>query len=95
MCRLREAIRQKCTELWKSQQWNACAKNKIVIMPQPLYSPDLAADDFFLFPKLNTPMKGKRFATIEEIKKNRNRGTVGDTKKRFSEVFRGMEKTLT
>ena len=45
-------------------------KNKAVIMPQlPLpYSSDLAPTDFFLFPKLKTPMKGKRFATIEEIK---------------------------
>lgn len=44
------------------------AKNKTVIMPQPPNSPDLASADFFLFPKLKTPMKGKRFDTIEEIK---------------------------
>ena len=44
------------------------AKNKTVIMHQPTYSPDLAPAEFFLFPKLKTPMKGKRFATIEEIK---------------------------
>ena len=43
-------------------------KNKTVIMPQPPYSPDLAPAEFFLFPKLKTTMKGKRFATIEEIK---------------------------
>ena len=43
-------------------------KNKIVIMPQPLYLPDLAPPDCFLFPKQKTPMKEKRFATIEEIK---------------------------
>ena len=36
------------------------AKNKTVNMPQPPYSPDMAAADFFLFPKLKTP--------IEEIK---------------------------
>ena len=44
------------------------AKNKTVIMPQPTYSPDLAPADFFLFPKLKTPMKGKRFSMIKEIK---------------------------
>lgn len=32
------------------------------------YSPDLARCDFFLFPKLKRPMRGRRFATIEEIK---------------------------
>ena len=37
-------------------------------MPQQPYSPDLTPADFFLFPKLKTPMRGKRFATIEEIK---------------------------
>ena len=37
-------------------------------MPQPPYSPDLAPCDFFLFPKLKKPMKGRRFATVEERK---------------------------
>ena len=45
-------------------------KNKTVIMPQPPYLPDLASADFFLFQKLKTMMKGKCFATIEEIKEN-------------------------
>ena len=44
------------------------AQNKTVIMLQPPYSLDLAPADFFLFPKLKTPMKGKCFSTIEEIK---------------------------
>ena len=44
------------------------AKNKIVIMPPPPYSPDLVPADFFFYQKLKTPMKGKRFATIEKIK---------------------------
>ena len=76
MSRLCEAIREKRTELWKNQSWilhydNASddtlmlvreflAKNKTVIMPQPLYSTALAPADFFLFPKRKTLMKGKR-----------------------------------
>ena len=43
------------------------AQNKTIIMHQPPYSTDLAPADFFLFPKLKTPMKGKLFVTIEEI----------------------------
>ncbi|KAG5316889.1 MOS1T transposase, partial [Acromyrmex insinuator] len=43
-------------------------KNNTLMMPQPPYSPDLAPCDFFLFPKLKRPMKGRRYATIEEIK---------------------------
>lgn len=84
MRRLREAIRRKRPDLWQNNSWllhhdNApahtsllvrdfLAKNNTVITPQPPYSPDLAPCDFFLFPKLKRPMKGRRFATIEEIK---------------------------
>ena len=43
--------------------------------------------------KPNIP-NGKRFATIEEMKEKSKETLVGDTKKRVSEVFRGLEKTL-
>ena len=33
-------------------------------------SPDLASSDFCLFPKLKSPLKGKRFQTIDEIQEN-------------------------
>ena len=61
-------------------------------MPQAPYSPDLAPADFCLFPKLKTPMKGKSFAMNEQIKDKSE--VVGDTKKRISEVFRGLGKSL-
>lgn len=44
------------------------AKNNTLMMPQPPYSPDLAPCDIFLFPKLKRPMKGRRYATLDEIK---------------------------
>ena len=69
-------------------------ENKTVIMPQPIYSPDLVPADFFLFPKQKTPMKEKRFATIEQIKKIETKA-VGDTKKHISEVSRGLKKKLS
>ena len=68
------------------------AKNKTAIIPQPPYSLVLAPADIFLLPKLKPPMKGKRFATLEELKKILKQGPVGHTKKRVSEVFRGLEK---
>ena len=37
---------------------------------QPLYSPDLVPCDFWCFPKLNSPLKGKRFHTINEIQES-------------------------
>ncbi|UYV79647.1 hypothetical protein LAZ67_18000172 [Cordylochernes scorpioides] len=84
MRNLREAIRQKRPDLWKNKNWllhhdNApahtsmlvrdfLAKNNTLMMPQPLYPPDLAPCDFFLLPKLKRPMKGRRYATLDEIK---------------------------
>jgi histone-lysine N-methyltransferase SETMAR len=34
-------------------------------MDHPPYSPDLAARDFWLFPKLKNALKGQRFADIQ------------------------------
>lgn len=81
---LREAIRRKRPELWRGNSWtlhhdNApahttlliqqfLAKHSTVVMLQPLYSPDMAPCDFFLFPKLKRTLKGQRFSTIDEIK---------------------------
>jgi hypothetical protein len=34
---------------------------------QAPYSPDMASCDFWLFPKLKVPLKGKRFESREDI----------------------------
>jgi transposase len=46
------------------------AKHGIPVVSQPLYSPDLAPCDFFLFPKIKMALKGKRFQDVDEIKQN-------------------------
>ena len=46
------------------------AKHQITPVTQPPYSPDLVPCDFWLFPKLKSPLKGKRFQTIDEIQEN-------------------------
>ncbi|UYV79128.1 hypothetical protein LAZ67_17001194 [Cordylochernes scorpioides] len=84
MRNFREAIRQKRPDLWKNKNWllqhdNApahtsllvrdfLAKNNTLMMPQPPYSPELAPCVFILFPKQKKPMKGRRYATLDEIK---------------------------
>ena len=101
--RLSKAIRQKLTELWKNQSWilhhdNApayismlvcefLAKNNTVIMPQSPYSPNLAPADFFLFPKVKTPMKEKHLATIEEIIKESKQKLLAIPKIAFQKSF--------
>ena len=107
---MRETIRQKHTELWRNQSWswhydNApahtsmlvrtfLAKNKTVIRPQPPYLPDLAPAEFFPFPELKTPTKGKRFATIEEIKEKSKQEMLAVPLGAFQKCFEGLEKTL-
>ena len=66
------------------------AKNKTIIKPQPPYSQDLVPADFFVIPKLKTPMKGKRFATIDEIKENSKQELLSIQKR----AFLGFGKTL-
>ena len=46
------------------------AEHQITQVAQPHYSPDLVPCDFWLFPKLKSPLKGKRFQTIDEIQEN-------------------------
>ncbi|UYV71281.1 hypothetical protein LAZ67_8002486 [Cordylochernes scorpioides] len=81
--RLREAIRKKRPEKWTNGDWilhhdNArphtahlvtsfLAINGTEILPQPPYSPDIAPNDFFLFPKLKAVLKGRHFDTREDI----------------------------
>ena len=42
----------------------------IKTVPHPPYSPDLAACDFWLFPKLKEKLWGCRYETIEEMKES-------------------------
>ncbi|UYV78282.1 hypothetical protein LAZ67_16000780 [Cordylochernes scorpioides] len=81
--RLREAIRKKRPEKWTNGGWilhhdNArphtahlmtsfLAKNGTQILHQPPYFPDIAPNDFFLFPKLKAVLKGRRFDTRDDI----------------------------
>ncbi|KYN36550.1 hypothetical protein ALC56_09095, partial [Trachymyrmex septentrionalis] len=104
----RNAIRQKRPDLWKNKNWllhhdNAPAhtsllvrefltKNNTLMMPQPPYSPDLAPCDFFLFPKLKRPMKGRRYATIEEIKTASMEELNKITKNNFLKCFEDWKK---
>ena len=45
-------------------------KCQIIQVTQPPYSPDLVPCDFWLFPKLKSPLKGKSFQTVDEILEN-------------------------
>ena len=84
--RLRDAIRRKRPEMHASGEWklhhdNApahtahlvpqfLAKHGVPQVGQPSYSPDMAPCDFFLFPKIKSQLKGRRFQDVDDIQKN-------------------------
>ena len=66
-------------------------KNKTIIMPQPSYLPDLAAADFFLLPKLKTPIKGKCFTTFGKIKEKSKQELLAIRKSAFQRIGKNAD----
>jgi len=69
------------------------AKHQTSVVPHPPYFPDLTPADFFLFPKLITTLKGRRFQTIEEIQENAIRELRAITESAFQEAFQQWKKS--
>ena len=63
------------------------AKCQVIQMTQPCNSPDLAPCDFWLFPKLKSPLKGKRFQITDEIKENMMGQLMAIPTEDFAECF--------
>jgi len=62
-------------------------ENDIDLMGHPPYSPDLALNDFWLFPKIKPQLKGKKYQTEEELVSDLDRvlGTI--TKEEWAFAF--------
>ena len=46
------------------------ATEQITVLEHPAYSPDLAPNDFFLFPKIKEILKGRHFDDTDDIRSN-------------------------
>ena len=106
--RLREAVRRKRPQLWTKQSWvlhhdnapahslflvrNFLVKNETTVVPQPPYYPDFAPVDFFLFPKLKSTLKGRRFDTTDEIQKKSTNELFAIPKEAFQKAFQSWQK---
>ena len=44
------------------------ARKQVCVLNHPPYSPDLSPCDYFLFPKLKLPLKGRLFEDVQDIK---------------------------
>ena len=62
-------------------------KHQITQKTQPPCSTDLSSCKFWLFPKLKSPLKGKRFQTIYEIQENTTGQLMAIPTKDFAECF--------
>ena len=62
-------------------------KNSTNIIEQPPYSPDMVPVDFFLFPKLKSPLRGTRCQSIEIIKENSRRELKSIPENAFKKCF--------
>lgn len=96
-------MRRKRPELWERGDWAlhhdntpvhsalfiraVLCKNGITVIPQPPFSPDLAPADFFLYPTLKTPLKGRIFQAVDEIKQKTTEQLNTITKEEFSRAF--------
>ena len=56
-------------------------------MPQLPYTLDFSSADFFLFPKLKAPMKGKRCVAFEEIKEKSKQELLVIPKTAFQKCY--------
>jgi hypothetical protein len=99
---LREAVLRKRPELW-SNDWvfdhdNAPAHKALSVkqfqaptsiteMELPSYSRDLAPNDFWVFLKIKSLLKGRRFQDIEDIKKKSDNGTESYSTTGFPKLF--------
>jgi len=64
------------------------------VVPLPPYSQDLAPCDFFLFPTMRKTLKGKRFATVEEVNTASQKALNNIKLQQFQRCFTQWEKRL-
>ena len=103
-------MRGKRPEAWTNNTWilhhdNAPAhaslfirefltKHEETFVPQPPYSSDMAPAEFYLFPKLKSSIKGRRFQTVEEIEENSIWDLRAIPQNTFQDAFQNWKKTL-
>jgi transposase len=106
--RLREQVHRKRPERWRNQDWvlhhdNApahtalsvqrflAAKNMAVV-PHPPYSPHLTPCDFFLFPRMKSKRKWRRFQDVTEIQEQSLTVLHAIPKSQFQRCFQHWQK---
>ncbi|KAJ4452282.1 hypothetical protein ANN_03800 [Periplaneta americana] len=79
LLRLRDSVRRKRPEKW----------HNITALDHPPYSPDLSPPDYFLFPRLTSHLKGRRF-NAEEVIANATRALRRVSQNGFQACFQEL-----
>ncbi|UYV73964.1 hypothetical protein LAZ67_11001625 [Cordylochernes scorpioides] len=70
------------------------AKNGTQILPQPPFSPEIATNDFFLFPKLKAVLKGRHFESRDDTIEKSLLALKSIPKEAYKNCFVNWEKRL-
>ena len=62
---------------------------QITVLGHPAYSPDLAPNDFFLFPKIKEILKARHFDDIDDIRSNTTAALKAIPQNQFQKCFAG------
>ena len=91
---------QRFRHIWKVMglgmlsTWQFLLKRNIIIPEQPLYSPDFASYDFFLFPKIKAIIKGTYFESVENIKRTTMTELRGIPKESFQQCIEVWQRNI-
>ena len=85
---------RQCSCPHSPQRETVLVSKEITTLHHPLYLPDLAPWDFFLFPKLKKILKATRFQGVEDIKTSVTRYLKTITKEEFSQCFKAWSKRI-
>jgi len=65
------------------------ATKQITVLEHPAYSPDLANNDFFLFPEIKEILKGRHFDDNDDIWSNTTAALKAIPQKEFQNFLKG------
>ena len=102
--RLRDAVRTKYPQNWRTNSWfllhyNAAAhrsvlvkdflaQNNVTTLDHPPYAPDLATPDFHLIPRLKSALNGRHSFAATDVIKNTTEELKSLSRKGFQECLR-------
>ena len=69
-------------------------EERVILLPHPLYNPDLAPCDFFLFPKIKKQLGGKRFERIQDLARAINSIADSIPQEEYAECFQSWRRRL-